>query len=98
MNGQEREYFLLAIDKTAYSNFLVWWGPNDSGYTTNIEQAGIYTEERINSDRSYYDNDECVPVPLEDIKLLNTVHAATYSLHNINQLNVLDKLRKYKQK
>ncbi|MES2287647.1 MAG: hypothetical protein V4547_18270 [Bacteroidota bacterium] len=35
-----------------------WWGPNNSGYTSDKNQAGVYTEQIINEKRDYYDNKE----------------------------------------
>lgn len=31
-------------------NDAVWWGPNNSGYTCRIENAGKYTEQQIPTD------------------------------------------------
>jgi hypothetical protein len=90
-----RKYYLLAIDKTKNSPFLVWWGPNDCGYTQNIERAGIYTEEQIKRDPNYYDNDECVPVPVEEIDKLKTARMAINDSENLIRLNALDKYMKY---
>ncbi|MEC1714723.1 hypothetical protein [Schinkia azotoformans] len=69
---REQKYYLLAIDKTkSPSNLsidLVWWGPNNCGYVTNIENAGIYTRSQIDSHPHYYNNDEVHPVPVEVVE------------------------------
>jgi hypothetical protein len=39
------EYFIQ--DTRIYvGNCVLWWGPDNRGYTTNINEAGRYTEER----------------------------------------------------
>lgn len=86
-----KKYHLLAIDKTKYAPNLVWWGPNDCGYTQNIKEAGIYSEERINSKRFYYDNEECVPVPVEEIQNLDCFYAARNDSSNLTRLGALEK-------
>jgi hypothetical protein len=35
-----------------------WWGPNNSGYTSNIRKAGVYLEETVMAHLSYYDDGE----------------------------------------
>lgn len=34
-------YVLLSL-KHRQGSVLTWWGPNHSGYTTNLDRAGIY--------------------------------------------------------
>jgi hypothetical protein len=36
------EFFLLSIAHS--KDTLLWWGPNRSGYTTNLDDAGRYSE------------------------------------------------------
>jgi hypothetical protein len=33
-----------------------WWGPNNNHYTSNISQAGVYLEQNILNNQSYYNN------------------------------------------
>jgi hypothetical protein len=65
------KYFIQ--DKRSYvGNSIVWWGKNRSGYTTNIDLAGQYTEEeakRICQDRK---TDIAYPVPYIMGKLQKT--------------------------
>ena len=44
--------------------YVTWWMPNDAGYTTYLEQAGIYTADQIAAHPGYYDNDYTVPIPV----------------------------------
>lgn len=39
------EYVLVCIDRTRTSDILVFWRANGKGYTTDFEQAGLYTQE-----------------------------------------------------
>ena len=59
------EYYLLSLKWSEGKDYYVWWGPNDSGYTNDIDQAGVYNEEQINSNKLYYSNTRVMPVPKE---------------------------------
>ena len=51
------DYYVLSLRWTRPGEPLVtWWGPEDAGYTTNLDQAGRYSAERVAGRRSYYDN------------------------------------------
>ena len=62
-----KKYYLLSIKHSKYDQYF-WWGANDSGYTSDIQKAGIYTEERINSRKNYYSNKGVMPVPVEVVE------------------------------
>ncbi|MED0649776.1 hypothetical protein P9246_15805 [Aeribacillus pallidus] len=59
-----KEYYLLSLKWSKDSHF-VWWGPNNNGYTHDLNKAGVYTEETINSNLPYYSNTSTMPVPVE---------------------------------
>ncbi len=43
-------YFIVCLRHNNMLNgneFLLLWGPDRNGYTTNISEAGIYTKEEI---------------------------------------------------
>lgn len=40
---------------------IVWWGPSGRGYTTNLDKAGVYTDEDRAS--GYPSPETCIYVP-----------------------------------
>ncbi|MCU7667301.1 hypothetical protein [Bacillus thuringiensis] len=58
----------------------IWWGPNNSGYTKDITQAGIYTEKQVINHRKHHrpDVSEIVPIDVEpwsdEIIQMNKIH------------------------
>lgn len=43
---RRQKYYLLKTNLPQHSDYLaLWWRPMASGYTTNLDQAGIYEEE-----------------------------------------------------
>ncbi len=62
-----QRYYLLSI-KYSNDSTVTWWGPNDSGYTNDIERAGIYSEEQIQKRSIYYSNKGVMPVPVEKVQ------------------------------
>lgn len=50
-------YYILSLKwSPGMDGHAVWWRTDAKGYTVDLNQAGLYSEETINSDRSYYDN------------------------------------------
>jgi hypothetical protein len=43
----------------------IWWGPNSSGYTSDINQAGVYTEEMIEKHKRCHRLEDALPVKIE---------------------------------
>ncbi|WP_346234539.1 hypothetical protein MKY04_12800 [Lysinibacillus telephonicus] len=60
-----QKYYLLSLKWSKQKDQYTWWGPNNSGYTTDIQTAGIYTEEEINKRKHYYSNTGVMPIPVE---------------------------------
>jgi len=52
----EGDYLILSL-KWSRAGVLSWWGPDNSGYTTDIDKAGRYSAELVRRKQSYY-NDE----------------------------------------
>lgn len=65
-------YYLASFKQKANGGEVLWWGPDDRGYTPDLEQAGIYTEIK----KGYHDSDQTVPVPvsfIEELRVRRTV-------------------------
>lgn len=43
----ERVYYILAASERAPQDVALWWRPDGNGYTYDIKQAGLYTEEYV---------------------------------------------------
>lgn len=63
-----QQYYLLSLKYSNGKDTVTWWGPSDSGYTDDLEKAGIYSEERIKSRGHYYSNKGVMPVPVEKVQ------------------------------
>ena len=61
-------YLILSLKWSNTHEHLVWWGPNNAGYTADIDKAGRYTAERVQANSGYYDNDTTTrAVPLYNV-------------------------------
>lgn len=82
------EYYLLSLKWSNGKEKYVWWGPDNSGYTEDVNQAGVYTEEDIAKRPLYYRNTSTYPVPVEIVKQMTSqIVVPTYS-ENWNLLNI----------
>lgn len=74
------KYYLLSLKWSDGKGKYVWWGPDNSGYTEDLNQAGIYTEEDLAMRPLYYCNTTTYPVPVETVKqMVSQVVIPTYS-------------------
>lgn len=64
--------FYILDTRQIIGNEALWWGPNRSGYTTNLDAAGQYDENQTKGLRS-----TDIPVPVEVAKRL--AHASVFS-------------------
>jgi hypothetical protein len=70
-------FYVLSLKWSRNKDHLVWWCPNDSGYTYQLERAGKYTAAQIAAHPASYDNgDETLAVPVEaaDAMAVRVVH------------------------
>jgi hypothetical protein len=57
-----RQFYILSLKHSKLptaadrSEHLIWWGPDNCGYTGTLDRAGRYTEEQIAGEPAYYDN------------------------------------------
>ena len=52
------DFYILSLSHTTPDSAAKWWGPNNCGYTENLEQAGRYSAEQVRAKADYYDNGE----------------------------------------
>ena len=55
---QKTERFYIIDTRMIVGNCALFWCPNGNGYTTQLEEAGLYSEEDANNNR---DTDVAVP-------------------------------------
>lgn len=67
-----RQFYILSIAHSKQAErLLTWWRPNDADYCFRLTEAGKYSEERVTSLRSYYDNGESTKaIPCEVVDAL----------------------------
>jgi hypothetical protein len=66
--GKIMKYYIISITHTR-GEFVTLWQPNNSGYTTYLDQAGEYSEEDVNKNPNYYNNNrETLAVPCEKLR------------------------------
>ncbi len=67
-------YRILSLAHSPWGNYAVWWGPNDCGYTSELNTAGVYSHEQVNSNISYYDNGITTrAIPADDLHPVHVV-------------------------
>ena len=60
-------YLILSLKWSDQANHLIWWAPENNGYTACLDVAGRYTAEQIAANPSYYDNESTTrAVPVYD--------------------------------
>lgn len=61
-NAEGGPYYIACFKRP--DGYQTWWQANDAGYTSDLEQAGVYPTFRP----GYHDTDDTVPVPVSFIK------------------------------
>lgn len=92
-----QQYYLLSIKYSDGKNTVTWWGPNDSGYTDDIENAGIYSEERILERNIYYSNKGVMPVPVEKVQAATKRIVVLNDTKNIKLFGIREHLKTAKE-
>lgn len=59
-------YYLASFKRSHDRGYVTWWMADNSGYTSDLNQAGIYTELTP----GYHDSEYTVPVPVSFIDRL----------------------------
>jgi hypothetical protein len=79
--------FYLLDSRTVVGNCALWWRPDGAGYTTNLDEAGLYTYEAACGQR-----DSDVPVPAHVARRLSVTHVRLDTLGD--SLKKMEALRK----
>lgn len=61
-------YHILSLKYSKFDEPLVWWRGNNSGYTRNLDEAGIYTQEQIDESPGYYNKDDTCAIPIPKVR------------------------------
>lgn len=92
-----QKYYLLSLKWSKHNYQYSWWGPNNSGYTTDIQTAGIYTEEEINNNKSYYSNTSTMPIPVELVEKAKKIVAVPSLDCNFELFGISEHLKTAKE-
>ena len=59
-------FYILSRKWSKFGEPLVWWRPDDRGYTTNLDEAGEYSQALVFNKTAHYNNgDSTVAVPVK---------------------------------
>lgn len=61
MTPSEPLYFLVSFKRRFADGLVIFWGPNEAGYTPDIKQAGAYNADQA----ARLADDDTVPVPVD---------------------------------
>jgi len=49
-------YFIWSKKHSPSNGNAVWWRENNSGYTVDLDEAGVYTKKQVDAVPGYYNN------------------------------------------
>lgn len=52
----EQTFYILSLKHSPVHGRALWWRPSATGYTTDISQAGLYSQTEIDGDPRYFNN------------------------------------------
>lgn len=59
------DYLVKSTKWSEHNGYITWWGPNRSGYTDLICEAGIYSEDEAKYLEKTHGSNICVAVPYD---------------------------------
>jgi hypothetical protein len=68
--GESKGYYIATFKQRAHNGEILWWGPDNRGYTPDLKRAGIYATPSP----GYHDNEHTVPVPVSFVEGLRVRH------------------------
>lgn len=61
-------FFILSLKHSPSSDSCVFWRPDAQGYTSRLDQAGIFSWNTIKGYPAYYDNGETTrAIPVDEV-------------------------------
>jgi hypothetical protein len=75
-------YYIRNLERESRGNLVVWWKPNHQGYTTDLEQAGFYTQQQAEeiTKAANIIKTEDVMVPVEEARAVASMSVDKDSL------------------
>lgn len=68
----EREFYVISLKHSGRREMFLFWRANDAGYTSDLDQAGRYTEEQIAADQRAYNNGtDTIAVACKSVEVLS---------------------------
>ena len=92
-----KKYYLLSLKWSKGADEYTWWGPNNSGYCTDINKAGVYSEEEINSRRLYYCNKGVMPIPVDLVQQAEKKTVVTATVENFDLFQIDEHIKTAKE-
>jgi hypothetical protein len=78
----ESLFYIICLRHSSNQDYAItWWGPNNSGYTLNLDNAGKYTLDQIIKDERVKDkhNGDDYGIPCEEIDRIAVEREYNYS-------------------
>ena len=81
MGDKVKKRFYIQDSRNYVGNSMVWWRRGNVGYTTNIDEAGIYSEEEAIQMHQNRESDMMWPV-----EFINTIIERHVDVQNCNRV------------
>lgn len=80
MSKTERKFIVISA-KHSDQDGIVYWRPDNAGYTYNPWQAGIYTEQQIKENLDYYCSGGNTAVDVNNTEALRMIGVMKGKIH-----------------